>query len=59
MQYHSEIPNILQALLNILDPFNPDLDTHNIVKHLHNQKPSIRAQGYTAALLHAHSNKIP
>jgi len=45
--------------LDILDPFNSDLDMRNVVKHPHNRKPSARAQGYAAALVHAYSDKIP
>ena len=31
----------------------------NVVECSHNRKPSARAQGYAAALVHAHSDKIP
>jgi len=31
----------------------------NVVECSHNRKPSARAQGYVAALVHAHSDKIP
>ena len=57
--YHSEVPHTSQAPLDILDPFNPDLDIHNIIEHLHNRKLSTRVQGYMAALLHTYSDKIP
>src|SRR6266480_4407674 len=59
LQYDSEIPNTSQAPLDILDPFNADLDMCNIVEHPCNRKPSTRVQGYSAALLHTYSDKIP
>ena len=57
--HHSEISDTSQAPLDILDPFNADLDMRNVVECPRNRKPSARAQGYAAALVHAHLDKIP
>ena len=59
LQYHSKIPNTSQAPLDILDPCNADMDMCNVIEHPCNRKPSAKAQGYAAALIHAYSDKIP
>src|SRR5437762_9197021 len=59
LPHHSEISDTSQAPLDILDPFNADLDMHNMVEHPCNHKPSARVQGYAAALVHIYSDKIP
>ena len=43
LSHHSEISDTSQAPLDILDPFNADLDMRNVVKRPRNRKPSARA----------------
>ncbi len=58
-EYHSEVSNTSQAPLDILEPLNADLDTRNMVGQRRDRKPTARAQGYAAALIQAHSDRIP
>jgi len=54
-----EAPEMVKAPLDILNPVSTDLDARHIVQQSRIPKPSARAQGYAAALLQAHSDKIP